>query len=159
MKNNLMGCGLAVALVSIALLTSVNGYGSSLSKKVMIESLDQLNISCVPGFASNGHNFPIASSLSLFNLDLIFADTNVRRIDGNDPKLRMGNHCAELTAEVAAALPAELKLTQIRSKGFQYFNGVCARFASEELDATLGAMSMMGQEIFVLETVSADHCH
>ena len=73
-------------------------------------TLPDLGFACQPGIASTGHNYPTASSFVIYDFARALAAkvSNLSSIGAADPKMRLGDHCADLERELTNLLPRKL---------------------------------------------------
>jgi hypothetical protein len=121
-------------------------------------SVEALNATCQPGVAPNGHNYPTASGLDINSIYYVMPIANARSIGVNDPKQRLGNHCAELMSELAQVLPGDLTVTRTISESITIIAGSCARTISEELVGKIGNFEMVGGSAFTAEKLPDSAC-
>jgi len=146
----------ALLLVSISAQASTSTTRET--KKVPVQNLDNYLVDCNAGFSGGPNDFMTTSSLSLYHLDFIFPDTNIRSVGAEDPKGRVGDHCSELKTELASLIPGEITFVRTRSQKFGNMNGVCVQFSEEDLVGTIGNFSFEGTEVFDNGQVADSNC-
>ena len=146
-------------LLSALLLISVSAQArtvlSTETKKVQVTTLDNFYPECRPGFDGG---YKTQSALSLYGLDLIFPDTNIREIGSIDPKGRVGDHCAELKADLQSLIPGEITFVRTRSQEFSNVNGICNQTFEEDLVGTIGDFFFEGAATFAAGQVADTNC-
>lgn len=139
----------------VLILSLVLGFSANAASKVLVDEttthtlkyFENLYFKCSPGVASNGHNYPTASSFDIYVGGLLVNSnsSSLGMIPFGEP---LGDHCADLKEEVKRMLPADLVVRRVVKEQCTVVAGENVKTISEEVTATLGRFQLVDSKGF-----------
>ena len=123
-----------------------------------IADIASAGFQCRPGLDVDHSHFPTPSSFSIaMSSSALLAHRY--EMGMNDPKNRVGDHCAELERQVAALLPAKIVVKRTVKEIFSVYAGQCVRRFEETLETKLGTLELHGSSDFYVGKAPAAACN